>query len=130
MLTYTVLATAGLPVDTLDPRSFQLFYMGQEVPIRVIGEEDGHFDATDVLLFYGRSVDSLFLDGILPTNKYTGTNIYWLTYACAAGPCAGPYGARMAERGRLGRRRCPDAVPAPGTSAEEPVVLFSLSFRA
>ena len=96
-LTYTVLTAAGLPIDTLDPRSFQLFYMGQEVPIRVVGEEDGHFDATDVLLFYGRSVDSLFLDGILPTNKYTGTNIYWLTYACAEGPCVGPYGAWMTD---------------------------------
>jgi hypothetical protein len=95
-LTYTDLATAGLPVDTLDPRSLQLYYMGQPVPIRVIGEEDGYFDAADVVLFYGRSVDSLYLDGVLPTNKYTASNIYWLTYACAAGPCAGPYGARMA----------------------------------
>ena len=96
-LSYADLAAAGLPVDTLDPRTLQLFYMSQEVPIRVIGEEDGHFDAADVLLFYGRSVDSLYLDGILPTNKYTGTNLYWLTYTCPAGPCGGPYGARMAE---------------------------------
>ncbi len=98
-LTYTALAAAGLPVDTLDPRSLKLFYMGQEVPMRVIGQEDGRFDAADVALFYGRNVDSLHLDGVLPTNKYTATNIYWLTAACPTGPCANSslYGQRMAE---------------------------------
>ena len=29
--------------------------------------------------------DSLFYDGLTPTNKYTGANIYWLTYGGAAG---------------------------------------------
>lgn len=96
-LTYADLAAAGLPVATLDPRSLQMFYMGQEIPISVLGEQDGVFDAADVVLFYGRTVDSLHLDGVLPTNKYTGTNIYWLAYGCAVGPCTGPYGLRMAE---------------------------------
>lgn len=89
-LTYTALSNAGLPVDTLDPRSFRVVYMGQEIPIRVVGETDGKFDASDVVLFYGRGVDSLFLDGVLPTNKYVATNIYWLSYG-------GDPGLRMAE---------------------------------
>ncbi len=90
-LSYAYLQAAGLPVDTLDPRTFRLFYMGQEVPIQVEGESDGHFDPGDVVLFYGRSVDSLFYAGLLPTNKYTGTNVYWLTYG-------GSNGLRMAEK--------------------------------
>ena len=75
------LAAAGLPVDTLDPRTLQLFNRGQEVAIRVIGEEDGHFDEGDLLLFYGQAANTV----------YTGTNVYWLTYG-------GTAGRRMAEK--------------------------------
>lgn len=89
-LSYAYLAGAGLPVDSIDPRTFRMFYMGQEIPIQVIGEADGIFQAGDVVLFYGRSVDSLFYEGLVPTNKYSGTNIYWLTYG-------GSNGLRMAE---------------------------------
>lgn len=92
-VTYARLNAAGLSVETLnslDPRTFRLFWMGEEVPIRVIGEEDGILDSTDVILFYGRGVDSLFWDGLLPTNKYTGTDVYWLTYG-------GDAGQRMAQ---------------------------------
>lgn len=113
-LNYTALAAAGLPVSTLDPRSFRMYYMGQEIRMRVIGEADGSFDPTDVALFYGRGIDSLFLDGVLPTNKYMNFNIYWLTYGCAIGPCAGPYGLRMAEPDGSGA----GSVPGPFMSRE------------
>lgn len=108
-LTYADLATAGLPVDTLDPRSLRVYAMGAEVPIRVPGEDDGKFDAQDALLFYGRSVDSLFLDGLVPTNKYTGTGMYWLTAACPTGPCDGPRGLRMAEADGSGSGATPES---------------------
>ncbi|MDH7486773.1 MAG: C25 family cysteine peptidase [Anaerolineae bacterium] len=75
------LAAAGLPVDTLDPRTLRLFNGGQEVAIRVLGEEDGRFDEGDLVLFYGQGADTV----------YTGTNVYWLT-------CGGAVGRRMAER--------------------------------
>ncbi len=84
-LSYSYLAAAGLPVDTLDPRTIRMFYMGQEAKIRVIGEDDGKFDSGDVVLFYARSVDTMYFEGLTPINKYTGTNVYWLTYGGAAG---------------------------------------------
>lgn len=84
-LTYADLSAAGLPVDTLDPRTLRLFYMGHEIPIQVDGEGDGRFDSGDLLLFYGRSIDSLFYAKVLPDNKYSGENVYWLTYGGANG---------------------------------------------
>lgn len=89
-LDYAALAAAGLPVDTLDPRTFRMFYMGQEIAIRVTGEGDGRFDPADQILFYARGVDSLYYEGLLLANKYTGVNIFWLTYG-------GPLGRRMTQ---------------------------------
>jgi hypothetical protein len=74
-LTYTDLAAAGMPVDTLNPQTLQLFDNGQEVAIQVVGQEDGQFGPDDAVLFYGEGLDT----------KYTGTNIYWLTYGATAG---------------------------------------------
>jgi hypothetical protein len=69
-LSYTDLADAGLPVDTLNPQTLQVFHQGTEVAIWVEGETDGTFDTTDYLLFYGQKA----------TTKYTDTNVYWLGY--------------------------------------------------
>ena len=79
-LTYSDLLTAGLPVDSLDPRTFQLFNIGSEVAIYVEGEDDGNFDPSDYVLFYGQKMNT----------KYTDINIYWLIYGEAIG-------LRMAE---------------------------------
>ncbi len=64
------LRAAGLPVDTLDPRTFRIFEAGQEIAITVTGEEDASLDQDDVLLFYGEGADT----------RYTDTNIFWLSY--------------------------------------------------
>ncbi len=80
-LTYQDLSAAGVPASTLDPRTLQLYSMGSEIPIRVIGEEDRRFDDGDSVLFYGQGV----------SNKYTKENVYWLTYGQTAG-------RRMSER--------------------------------
>ena len=78
-LTRDALTTAGLPVDQIDPHKLRMFNGGQEVALRVIGEEDGKFDAGDLVLFYGQGVQ-----GVVKT-RYTDTNIYWLTYGGATG---------------------------------------------
>ena len=74
-LTYADLAAAGLPVETLDPRTFQLFDRGQELAIQVSGQEDGQFGPEDAILFYGEGMDT----------KYTDTNVYWLLYGATTG---------------------------------------------
>lgn len=74
-LTYNELAAAGLPVETLDPQTLQMFCQGQEIAIQVHGEEDGSFDQTDEVVFYAEAIDS----------KYTEDNAYWLTYGSETG---------------------------------------------
>lgn len=69
-LSHHDLSSAGVPVDMLDPRTLQIYSMGQEIAIRVVGEEDGRFDKDDHVLFYGQEI----------SNKYTKKNVYWLTY--------------------------------------------------
>lgn len=67
-LTYADLTAAGVPVDTWDPRRIQVALQDQPVAIQVTGEQDGVFDPTDTLLFYGQKIH----------NKYTATSVYWL----------------------------------------------------
>ena len=74
-VSYSDLEDAGLPVDTLDPRTFQLFNQSVEAAIYVEGESDGIFNATDYLLFFGQKVNT----------RYTETNVYWLTFGSANG---------------------------------------------
>jgi uncharacterized repeat protein (TIGR01451 family) len=74
-LTYQDLWAAGVPVSTLDPRTLQIYSMGSEIAVRVMGEEDRSFDDGDSVLFYGQGV----------SNKYTRENVYWLTYGQSAG---------------------------------------------
>ena len=74
-LGYSELQAANLPVASLDPATFQLFYLGNEAAIYVTGEGDGNFDPEDYLIFYGQSINS----------KYTADNVYWLTYGKATG---------------------------------------------
>jgi uncharacterized repeat protein (TIGR01451 family) len=72
-LSYFDLQSAGLPVDELDPRTFQMYYQDQEIAIYVAGEQDEQFNPADYLLFYGEAISGKFA-------KYTTENVYWLTY--------------------------------------------------
>ncbi len=75
-VTYETLAAAHLPVDTLDPTTFQVFEQGSEIARRVVDADgNGRFNAGDAILFYGRAVDTFF----------TGVNVYWLTYGAGPG---------------------------------------------
>ena len=65
-LSYGDLQIAGIPVDTLDPRTFRIHHLGQELPIYVSGEADARFDSTDTIYSYGQALDG----------KYTDANVY------------------------------------------------------
>jgi MYXO-CTERM domain-containing protein len=80
------LLAAGLDPRT-DPRRLALFVAGREVPVLISGEEDGVFDPSDSLGFYGQGLNA----------PATDTRVYWL----AAGDRPGR---------RLERRAGPDPV--------------------
>jgi len=110
-LTYDDLAGSGVPVDleTFDPHKIQIFSGGEEVAIRVVGEEDDRFDAEDYVLFYGQGI----------SNKYTARNVYWLTHGQALG-------RRMPKRnGKPGGTLVTPAVFASHLLAEEDLVYVS-----
>ncbi len=91
---------SSLPLEDIDPRSFRIFGTGgavnastvvaagpefAEIPIRVIGEEDGSFDASDKIIFYAENRDGLQKTKNLsaaPTvyNPYSQNGVYWLTF--------------------------------------------------
>lgn len=86
-VTYNSLRQAGFPMAA-DPRKFQLFHRGLEQSIIVKGQEDGIFNPTDFIEFYGRkndgSLDSTLYDN--PANQphkyynlYNDTTAYFLT---------------------------------------------------
>ncbi|HWO00778.1 MAG TPA: C25 family cysteine peptidase, partial [Blastocatellia bacterium] len=66
-VTQQELVAAGLD-PRVDPRLLQLFVDGREVPITVQGEQDGRFDPTDTVEFYGVGLNTSSSD----------TRVYWL----------------------------------------------------
>ena len=61
------LIAAGLD-PKVNPRFLQLFADGSELPISVVGEQDGKFDQSDAVEFYGIGLDAASSD----------TRVYWL----------------------------------------------------
>lgn len=98
-LTAADLTAAGYDLSTLDPRSLHLYNQGEEVACLVLGEEDGRFNSSDLLLFYGEKLHGDRLaaryaveDDNWPVmgagwqpqftpvmiEKYSHQNVYWL----------------------------------------------------
>lgn len=83
------LALAGFSTFGIDPRKLQLYHNGVEQHIYVQGENDGVFDASDFLEFYGKVNDGsldqkLYADSTWQPNPhyslFTDTSVYFLTY--------------------------------------------------
>jgi len=74
-LTYSDLISAGLDLDSVDPRTIKITNRGVELRIYIQGQDDGVFDPEDVVLFYGTAI----------TDVYTVRNVYWLTAGGGAG---------------------------------------------
>ncbi|MFC1555503.1 type IX secretion system sortase PorU [candidate division KSB1 bacterium] len=105
-ITYQDLVSSGIDPGSIDPRTMKIYNNGglilsESIPdsstygmienaIRIMGEEDGSFDATDYILFYGRGTDSWGWNEKGHElkhnfNQYTADNIYWFTYSGNAG---------------------------------------------
>ncbi|MCH7761019.1 hypothetical protein IIA15_06425 [candidate division TA06 bacterium] len=83
---YEDLVKAGMNVAGVDPRTFRLENKGREVPIYLVGEEDGTFDEEDYFEFYGefnRGKETYF-------DLYSFENVYWLSWG-------GGLGVRLVE---------------------------------
>ncbi|GAH63723.1 unnamed protein product, partial [marine sediment metagenome] len=75
-LGYDDIYNAGFQdINWLDPHELKLYYHGQEIPMRVMGETDAQFDQADYIEFYAVGNPS----------KYSATSIYWLTYSDGQG---------------------------------------------
>ena len=79
---------AGIPAS-INPRRLQIYYHGQEIPIRVFGEANGRLDSLDYIEFYGKQRDAehdklLYADPAgKPTPElplYGKNSVYFLTY--------------------------------------------------
>ncbi|MEO6902469.1 MAG: C25 family cysteine peptidase [Bacteroidia bacterium] len=80
---------SGVPVNTINPRNFQLFNKSVQQPIFIQGENDGVLNASDFIEFYGEKNDGR-LDSLLYTytafvpNPYyslvNDTAVYYLTW--------------------------------------------------
>ena len=90
---YTTLIDAAiemqLDLGQVNPRKWQMFYQGKEVPIYVAGENDNQFNNNDYIEFYAKTNDGL-LDKDLYSNPsfqpqpsvsmFTDSSAYFLTY--------------------------------------------------
>ncbi|MDX9924391.1 MAG: type IX secretion system sortase PorU [Ignavibacteriaceae bacterium] len=92
------LQSAGINPDNVDPRTIKIYNNGgyplsesqlestenlKEIALYSVGEDDGVFNQSDYILFYGRSVDFWEYDKkskiVRSKNPYTKKNYYWIT---------------------------------------------------
>lgn len=66
-VTYADLASAGIPINTINPKNIQVFGRGTEIPLYIQGEGDNTFNPTDFIEFVARKND-----GWLDSNLYKG----------------------------------------------------------
>jgi subtilase family serine protease len=92
-LTREYLLAQGVPVQSVDPRTFRVMNRGEEVPLLVEGEDDGSFDQGECIRFW---VTPNFREDagarrVPVEGEFTGTNVYWLDWG-------GEPGLRMTSR--------------------------------
>lgn len=101
-VTGAMLVSSGLNLSGINPRTFKLYLKGQEVPIRIIGEENNQLDPTDIIEFIGYvnrgepepviNPNSGLQTGTVTEylNVHSDTSVFWLTWG-------GSFGKRMTE---------------------------------
>jgi len=88
-ITYADLASAGVPINLINPKNIQLFGRGVEIPLFINGESDNSFNTADYIEFLAQKndgwLDSNLYDGVRnqPNPYYsliTDTASYFLTW--------------------------------------------------
>lgn len=90
-------AATEMQVDlaSVNPKKFQIFNQGKEIPIYVAGEQDNRFNVADFIEFYGQPNDGkldsqLFQKNELNANPdfsmFTDSNVYYLTFIPSSSP--------------------------------------------
>lgn len=91
-ISHSVLNASGFPING-DPRFFQLFYRGKQVPLFIFGEADQVFNTGDYIEFYGERNDGR-IDSLLyfsssvanpAVNLFSDTAYYFLTIGIQPG---------------------------------------------
>lgn len=78
IIPYSMFVKAGWNVSGIDPKKLRLLNSRGEIPIRVVGEEDGSFDFTDAVEFYGEPLYDLNRPGEKRLDVFSSANVYWL----------------------------------------------------
>jgi len=68
-LSYDDLIDAGFDASAIDPRTIAMTNKGNDIAIFIEGEDDGVFNTSDSVIFYGEEYSDV----------YTDENVYWLT---------------------------------------------------
>lgn len=100
-INFTSLSASGINPNIIDPRNIKIFHRGEEVAIFVQGEQDGKFDPSDFIDFYGKRNDAtldakFFKDpahvGNILYNTHSDTTAFFMAIT------PGSQGKRMANR--------------------------------
>lgn len=93
-ITYSDIQSYGINPIMVDPKTFKLFWQGQQMPIYVRGQEDGSFDLDDYIDFWMvknyslpnyRTVVATGTDYINFMDRYNDTTFVWLTWGGSFG---------------------------------------------
>ena len=81
------LASWGVNLSGVDPRTIRLENRGEEQPIYVFGEADGRFDEGDYIEFWGEKLIGTYIDQNpeIYGDLYTDVNVYWLSWGESLG---------------------------------------------
>jgi hypothetical protein len=125
-LNYNDLLQAGLPLATIDARAIKMYHRGEEIAVRVIGQNDGRIDQGDAIQFLGKSNDG-FSDSPLYQNPedqphqyynlFSDTTAYFLTWSLDGTP-----GKRMIERNIINNT---DNLPAEQSIQQSKLQLYT-----
>ena len=102
----SLLMKTGWSTQGLDPRRLRVSCRGRELPVTVIGEEDGTLDQGDGLLFYAEPLWLVDSAGMKQQPAYVHDSVYWIDVKAQPG-------LRLAQKAAFG-------VPRPAWNTRYP----------